>query len=53
MLNKLEGGIVSYDSNSITGGFGAKQVFWRPQIHSQDRVTIYHTEWYQLQMVKY
>jgi curli production assembly/transport component CsgG len=47
----LEGGIVSYDSNIITGGFGARYFGTEPQ-HRQDRVTIY-LRWYQLQMVKY
>jgi curli production assembly/transport component CsgG len=36
----LEGGIVSYDSNIITGGFGARY-FVQGELSRQDRVTIY------------
>ncbi|MHC0443688.1 CsgG/HfaB family protein, partial [Flavobacterium sp. 3-210] len=38
----LEGGIVSYDSNIITGGFGARYFGAGASVkYRQDRVTIY------------
>jgi curli biogenesis system outer membrane secretion channel CsgG len=37
----LEGGIVSYDSNIITGGFGARYFGTGELSYRQDRVTIY------------